>query len=136
MLDGELNTFFLFGALTLYSFVYGASWSIAAVRLRVDAGLFLIVLTSIALRQPFTLQYAREKVSSEFWNSPTFVRVNYAITFAWARAFAAMVAADLLMTYVPAVPHSVGVIITVAALYAAVKFTGSYAQRQREAQRA
>jgi len=62
--------------------------------------------------------------------------VNYAITFAWARAFAAMVAADLLMTYVPAVPHSVGVIITVAALYAAVKFTGSYAQRQREAQRA
>jgi len=51
MLDGELNTFFLFGALTLYSFVYGASWSIAAVRLRVDAGLFLIVLTSIGKRE-------------------------------------------------------------------------------------
>jgi hypothetical protein len=131
----EIGTFLLFGALTLYAFVYGASWSVAAVRLRVDAGLFLIVLASIALRQPFTLQYARERVAPELWNSPDFVRVNYAITFAWAAAFAVMVAADLLMTYMSSVPHSVGIVITVAALYAAIKFTGWYPQRQRAAQR-
>jgi hypothetical protein len=131
----EIGTFLLFGALTLYAFVYGASWSVAAVRLRVDAGLFLIVLASIALRQPFTLQYARERVAPDLWNSPDFVRVNYAITFAWAAAFAVMVAADLLMTYMSSVPHSVGIVITVAALYAAIKFTGWYPQQQRAAQR-
>jgi hypothetical protein len=127
----EIGTFVLFAALTLYSIAYGASWSVPAVRLRVDAGLFLIVLASIALRQPFTMQYAREKLAPELWNSPAFVRVNYAITFAWALAFAAMVAADLLMAYAPAVPHSAGIVITVIALYAAIKFTGWYPQQQR-----
>jgi hypothetical protein len=132
----EIGTFLLFGGLTLYALAFGADWSVAAVRLRVDAGLFLIVLASIALRQPFTLQYAREKVAPELWDSPGFVRVNYAITIAWALAFAAMVAADLLMTYVSSIPHSVGIVITVVALYAAVKFTGWYPQQQRTARQA
>jgi hypothetical protein len=132
----EIGTFLLFGALTVYALLYGASWSVAAVRLRVDAGLFLIVLASMALRQPFTIQYAREKVAPELWNASGFIRTNYAITFAWALAFAAMVAADLLMTYVTSVPHAVGIVITVAALYAAIKFSGWYPQRQRAALRA
>lgn len=132
----EVGTFLLFGALALYSFSSGASWSVPAVRLLVDSGLFLIVLASIVLRQPFTLQYAREKVAPHLWDSPDFVRMNYAITFAWALAFAAMVAADLLMTYSSTVPHSAGIFITVAALYAAIKFTGWYPQQQREARQA
>ncbi|SAK67845.1 hypothetical protein AWB80_03358 [Caballeronia pedi] len=132
----EIGTFLLFGALTLYALMYGPSWSVAAVRLRVDAGLLLIVLASIALRQPFTMQYAREKVSPELWTSPGFVRVNYAITSAWALAFAVMVGADLLMTYVPSVPHMIGVAITVVALYAAIKFTEWFPQKQREMPRA
>jgi hypothetical protein len=47
-----------------------------------------------------------------------------------------MVAADLLMTYVSSVPHSVGIFITVIALYGAMKFTGWYPQQQRAAQQA
>ncbi|QGZ66123.1 hypothetical protein [Paraburkholderia acidisoli] len=132
----EIGTFLLFGGLAVYAVLYGASWSVAAVRLRVDAGLLLIVLASIALRQPFTLQYAREKVAREVWSAPAFLRTNYTITGAWALAFAAMVAADLLMTYVTAVPHSAGIAITVVALYAAMKFTGWYPRQQRLAQRA
>lgn len=128
----EIGTFLLFAALTLYSLAYGAAWSVAEVRLRVDAGLLLIVLASILLRQPFTLQYAREKVARELWTSPGFVRTNYAISFAWALAFAVMVAADVLMAYVTSVPHSVGIVITIAALYAAVKFTGWYPQQQQQ----
>jgi len=44
-----------------------------------------------------------------------------------------MVVADIIMIYVPSVPHLVGVIITIAALYAAIKFTGWYPERQGEA---
>jgi hypothetical protein len=127
----EIGTFLLFAGLAVYALMFGASWSVAAVRLRVDAGLFLIVLASIALRQPFTLQYARERVAAELWSAPGFVRTNYAITLAWALAFAAMVVADVVMTYAPSIPHSVGIVITVAALYAAIKFTGWYPQQQR-----
>jgi hypothetical protein len=127
----EIGTFILFGALSLYALIYGASWSIAEVRLRVDAGLLLVILVSIALLKPFTLQYAREKVATELWNSPGFVRTNYVITFVWALAFSAMVVADLLMIYVTSIPHSAGVIITIAALYAAIKFTGWYPERHR-----
>ncbi|MDR5837021.1 hypothetical protein [Caballeronia sp. LZ034LL] len=48
-----------------------------------------------------------------------------------------MVAADVLMAYMTSVPHSVGIVITIAALYAAIKFTGWYPQQQqRAAQRA
>jgi membrane protein implicated in regulation of membrane protease activity len=58
------------------------------------------------------------------------------VTFVWACAFAVMVAADLLMAYVSSVPHSVGIFITVIALYAAIKFTERYPQRQRTARQA
>ena len=57
-----------------------ATWSVVGVRALVDAGLLLIVLVSMAIGRPFTLQYAREQVAPEFWNSPEFVRTNYVIT--------------------------------------------------------
>ena len=39
----EIGTVLLFGALTVYALSNDVQWSIAAVRLRVDAGLMLIV---------------------------------------------------------------------------------------------
>jgi len=125
----EVGTVLLFGGLTIYAFMTDANWSIAAVRLRVDAGLLLIVLASIALRSPFTLQYAKQEVARDLWQTPRFAHVNYVITTAWATAFAVMVIADLVMTYATTVPHSVGIVMTIAALYAAVKFTAWYPQR-------
>ena len=102
-------------------------------RLRVDAGLLLIVLTSIALRRPFTLQYARESVPREFWDSPEFLRTNDVISAVWALAFAVMVAADLVMLYMPEIPQRAGIVATILALVGAVKFTGWYPDRRRGA---
>jgi hypothetical protein len=130
----EIGTVLLFGALTAYALTNDVQWSIAAVRLRVDAGLMLIVLASLALRQPFTLQYAREVVGREHWHSPEFVQTNYVISAAWAVAFGVLVLADIVMAYVPALPHSTGVVATVAALIATVKFTSWYPE-QRVAKR-
>jgi hypothetical protein len=130
----EMGTVLLFGALTVYALTNDVQWSIAAVRLRVDGGLMLIVLASIALRQPFTLQYAREVVGREHWHSPDFVHTNYVISAAWAVAFGVLVLADIVMAYVPALPHSTGVVATVAALIATVKFTSWYPE-QRVAKR-
>lgn len=127
----ELGTFILFGALTIYTLIAGAAWSLFAVRLRVDIGLLLIVLISMAIRQPFTLQYAREQVASDLWTSPEFVRTNYIITAVWALAFAIMVAVDLAMLYVPTLPIRMAVIVTVLAIYGAFRFTVWYPHRKR-----
>jgi hypothetical protein len=119
----EIGTLLLFGALTVYALTNDVQWSIAAVRLRVDAGLMLMVLASIALPQPFTLQYAREAVGREHWHSPDFVHINYVISAARTVAFRVLVLADIVMAYVPALPHSTGVIAT-------VKFTSWYPEQR------
>ena len=127
----ELGTLFLFGFLALYALAMNPRWSIAAVRLRVDAGLMLIVLASMALRQPFSLQYARERVDQLHWDSPEFLQVNYVISAAWAVAFGVLVLADIVMATMPALPHAGGVAATVVALAAAAWFTGWYPEQRR-----
>jgi hypothetical protein len=127
----EIGTFLLFAGLAVYAYFAGAVWSIPAVRLRVDSGLLLIIVLSIVVRQPFTLQYAREQVARELWSTPGFERTNYIITAVWAVAFAVMVAADLIMLYVPSLPTRFAIIVTILAIYGAFRFTAWYPERKR-----
>lgn len=128
----EIGTATLFCALALYA-VFGApTLSVIGVRLCVDTGLLVIVLISMAVGRPFTLQYAREQVSAEEQTSPGFVRTNYVITSAWALAFAVMVAAELALLYMANLPHRLGLLVIVAALVGAVKFTGWYPDYVRQ----
>ena len=87
----EIGTAILFGGLALYAILGGPVWSIVSVRLRVDTGLFLIVLTTLIVGKPFTLQYAREKVSQSLWDTPQFIRSNYVVTGVWSGAFLILV---------------------------------------------
>lgn len=66
----ELGALVLFGGLALIAVFAKSAWSVAGVRLCVDAGLLLIVLVSMAVGRPFTLQYAREPVARGFWDRP------------------------------------------------------------------
>jgi hypothetical protein len=127
----EIGTAALFGALGCYAWLADPVWSLWGVRLVVDSGLLLIVLVSIVIRQPFTLQYARERVPADVQASAEFVRTNYVITAVWALAFAVMVAADLVLTYMPELPARFGIIPTVLALVGAFKFTAWYPERRR-----
>jgi hypothetical protein len=127
----EIGTFILFGGLAAYAVATGETWSVVGIRLRVDAGLLLVVLVSMAIRRPFTLQYAREQTSREVWSSPAFISTNYVITAAWALAFAIMVASDVVMLYMPDVPLKVGVIATILAIVGAMRFTSWYVDRKR-----
>jgi hypothetical protein len=131
----EIGTAVLFGALACYAWLANPAWSLWGVRLVVDSGLLLIVLVSIAIRQPFTLQYARERVPEDVQASAEFVRTNYVITAAWALAFAVMVAADLVLTYMPDLPQRFGIIPTVLALVGVFKFTAYYPERRGAAAR-
>jgi hypothetical protein len=125
----EIGTAILFGGLTAYTFLLHPAWSIFGVRLCVDAGLLAIVLVSMAIGQPFTLQYAREGTDREIWARPEFIRVNYVITAVWALAFVVLVVADAVLIYVPTLPPRIGIIATILALVGAVKFTSWYPEK-------
>jgi hypothetical protein len=122
----EVGTLLMFAGLLAWAKLFPSPLTVLSVRLRVDMGLLLIILISMAIGKPFTLQYARERVSAERWKSPRFARINFVITSVWALAFACIVAADLMMIYLPAVPIRVGVVVTVTALYGAYRFTAWY----------
>jgi hypothetical protein len=127
----EIGTLILFGGLAAYTFFMQTAWSVFGVRLCVDAGLLIVVLVSIAIRRPFTIQYARETTPPEIWATPEFIRTNYVITAVWALAFVLMVIADVILVYVPHLPPKVGILVTVLALVGAIKFTSWYPERQR-----
>jgi hypothetical protein len=127
----ELGTCLLFGCLAIYAYMSGADWSVIGVKLTVDIGLLAIVLFSLLIGSPFTVQYARESVPPELWESPRFVSTNRIITLVWLAAFVAIVAADLVLLYLPAVPHRVSVLLTIGALYGAFRFTMTYIRRAK-----
>ena len=127
----EIGTVILFGVLAIYAVLTNPTWSIIGVRLRVDAGLLLIVVFSMALRRPFTLQYAREQVAREIWGNPIFIRTNYIITAVWAAAFAVTVISDVVLLCAADLTPAVGIAATAVAIAGAFKFTAWYPKRVR-----
>jgi hypothetical protein len=130
----EAGTFLMFSGLALMASLTPVIWSAVEIKLRVDAGLLCIVLISMMIRQPFTLQYAREEAPPEIWKNQAFIRANFIITMVWALAFATMVAADVLMVYQPRLPSMISITVTIAALLTAYKFTARYRQIGRRRQ--
>jgi hypothetical protein len=122
----------VFAALGIYLTLIDSGLSSSAVKLTVDAGVLAISLASLAIRQPFTLQYAREVVDAETANLPGFLRANYVITWAWTAAFLLMLMAGVLMIYAPGLPLWSGLAIAFAARNTAVYFTKWYPKHRRE----
>jgi len=123
----DAGTVLLFGLLAVFSTISGQAWTIPVVRLVVDCGLLLIVLASIAIGTPFTIQYAREMVPENLWSTPEFFAINRNITLAWAAAFAVMIAADLIMIFAPAY-GTAAIVINILALVFAIRYTAKHSK--------
>jgi hypothetical protein len=119
----DIGTLLFFIFLTVISFTSkGQLVDIYASPLS-SAALFLITLLSILIRKPFTLQYAREKVDHEKWNSPIFYSINLAISWVWCFSFAI----STLTSYIALNhPSLVDRVIQILAFVGAIKFTSWY----------
>jgi len=54
-------------------------------RVLIMSGSFAVMAwISLIIKKPFTLQYAKERVPKEKWDSPVFFKVNMIITLLWA----------------------------------------------------
>jgi hypothetical protein len=98
-----------------------------------NVALVVVALGSILIRQPFTLQYAKEEAPRELWSNPAFLRANYVITGAWAIAFVIEAASGLYGDAVLQNSNNIwtGWIIQTLPLIVAIQFTFWYPARLR-----
>jgi hypothetical protein len=125
------------GSALVFSAIYfhvewiDSSLSVSAVKFAVDAGIFLVMLGSIVIGKPFTLQYAQEAVDAETAKLPGFIRANYTITWAWVLAIVLMMAGNVALIYVPGLPLWSGLLVAFAARNSAIYFTRWYPQYRK-----
>ncbi|GLQ52599.1 hypothetical protein ACFFJT_14585 [Dyella flava] len=129
----DMGTFVLFAALTIFTWTTHLSLSVALVRIVVDSGLLLIVLLTIMIGKPFTLEYAKESVPPSLWADARFIRGNVVISAAWAVALFVAVLADMAMWRGIISARGVAVIIF-GAFYAAMRFTHQWHPDHQRAQ--
>jgi SNF family Na+-dependent transporter len=93
-----------------------------------NIAIVLVALFSIAIRMPFTIQYARESVQPEDWQSPLFMHINYVVTWAWTGAFAITAIAGYIGDGPLGEPDNVWTnwLIQIALLILALRFTEWY----------
>jgi len=127
----EIGSLVVFAAIASFTAIEHWHWTLIGVRLAVDCGLLVLVLASLAIDRPFTLQYARERVPEEVRNHPLFLSVNRRITWVWAAAFTALVAAHAIVVFVPGTPVYLDIAVTVIALFGAFRFTQRYPEAVR-----
>jgi hypothetical protein len=122
----DLGSVALFGILSLYAGFIQPSIPIQMARLVVDGGLFVMAVLSLLMRHPLTLQYAREQVPEDIWQTARFISSNYVMTGAWAASFALMAAADAVANKNKDMPVSLDVAVSLIILAIAILFTARY----------
>ena len=119
----DLGTLIFFFILTGISFISTAVWVDKYSAPLSSIAMFVIAAISLAVRKPFTMQYAYEKVDPKFWNTPRFYTTNRTITAIWCIAFAINTFLEYL--YVGN-PNMLFWVIIILVLVSAVKFTTWY----------
>ena len=116
----------LFCLLALVRGFLAPSLSLAVIRFITETGLLLLLAGSLAVRRPFSIDYARLDPREAGWEPALFLKVNYLVSGVWAAAFAAMAAADAAIIFDTTMQLYVSIAVSVAALTGAVTFTLLY----------
>jgi len=122
----------LFGSLALYKGFVQPGLASGAVQLVVHAGLLAVMVVSLFLHEPFTLQYSREQVLPESWKTKSFLRANNRLTAIWVLALAVMAAIDAAALLTPDVSYTLAATAALVALAGALTFTVRYPVTARE----
>jgi len=86
----EIGTFATFIVLVILAFTASDSFLQQWIQPITNGAIFLIALISVLIGRPFTLEYARESVTSEVAAKPGFMKVTRTIGWVWVLAFFVM----------------------------------------------
>ncbi len=125
-----------FSYATLAVAVFGDMWAVRHMGVLANGALAVGTWITIAIGQPFTLDYARERTDPSMWNEPTFIRNNVLITSVWATAFTVntLLAWGKMANFLA--PQWTYEALSYAILIATAAFTSVYSNRLRRARRA
>ena len=122
----DIGSLVLFGLLALVRGFLDPNLSLAAVRFIAELSLFLLLAIPLALKRPFSVDYARLDPKEAGWPQSLFLKVNYLVSGVWVAAFAVMAIADGAVTFAPELPLYASIAVSVVALAAAITFTLRY----------
>ena len=77
--------FFIYATLAVA--VFNDMWTARHMGILANGMLAASTWLTVALKRPFTLDYAREHVDPSLWNDPLFIRTNVIITSVWGLVF-------------------------------------------------
>jgi hypothetical protein len=91
----------------------------------------IISFTSLLLREPFTMQYARESVPEQYWHTQRFIFVNDIITFVWGVGFLAGMALGFVAIFTGnQVLNLVGLLAPLVAVVFTARFPARYERHE------
>jgi len=122
----DAGSLLLFALLALGRGFLAPTLSLAMVRFIAETWLFLLLGLPLALKRPFSVDYAGLDPREQGWPPDLFLRVNYLVSGVWAASFLAMAAADGAVAFDPRLPLYGSVAISVVAVAVAVTFTLRY----------
>jgi hypothetical protein len=109
-----------------------SSWSRNWTGVIVNSCLLGLVLLSMVIGKPFTIQFAMEKVPEHLWTTPSFMSVNYLISFVWAVEFTLSIIFNILGVYVYPDNNAARIAPGTVTLVLAILFTKKYPEYARE----
>ena len=65
----------------------------------INSALAVIVIFSLLIGKPFTLQYAREEVDSKYWHNTIFLKINWILSGIWAFLMVIMALPAFFLSY-------------------------------------
>ena len=89
--------------------------------------LALIPWLSLLMHKPFTMQYAQQEVPESQWNDPTFININYILTYVWAIALTIIIFPPLLLKFAH-ISHAIyySWVLQITIVIMAIIFTEKY----------
>jgi hypothetical protein len=129
----EIGSAAYFAAVTVLAFADPRTALHAYIASLAAGALGLIAGFSLAIRRPFTLGIAKQSTPKQYWDNPTFIRVNMVITAAWTASFVISCAVLAALAHSPAPGRTA---VQVAAFVLPLAFTLRYAAQARARARA
>jgi len=111
-------------------------WAVRHMGVLANGALATGVWAGIAMKRPFTLEYAREHTDPSLWENPVFLNTNYILTVMWAVVFTINASLAWQRSSRPAIPgwayETISYTLLVSAMFVSTWYP-QYVKKRREA---
>lgn len=124
-----------FSLMLILVVIFHNKWIILHTWILSNATLASIAWLSLMLKNPFTLQYAKEQVDQANWRHPIFVRINQILSLSWAIIFTLCMGLHILQLYLSIIPSWLSQTLTnglsLLGVFITVKFPKYYRRHNK-----